>query len=181
MSHANAETLAAYWLGDLPEEDALALEEHLFVCEECTARSARMAALPRALAFAVPPVVSSAEAARLERLDARVQRARVAAGGRAVADFSNGVEAQLVVLEADLRGATSVDVTLHTPDGTALWKREAVPFDAEAGTITIACRDYYVANALFPRLISLHVEAESDGKRKSLGIFEIDHIPPPPV
>ena len=41
MSHPSAETLAAYWLGDLPEADAVALEEHLFSCERCEAASAR--------------------------------------------------------------------------------------------------------------------------------------------
>jgi hypothetical protein len=178
MSHVNAETLAAYWLGDLAEADALAVEEHLFGCEPCTAQSARMAALPRALAFAVPPVVSSAEAQRLERLDSRIRRTVIAPGGRAVADFSSGVTAQLVVLEADLRGAASVDVTLCTRDGTPLRKQEGVPFDAQAGTITIACRDYYATGAPFPLEVTLLVEAATEGGRKPLGKFDIDHIPP---
>lgn len=180
MSHASTETLAAYWLGDLPEDETLALEEHLFACEQCTAQSARMAALPRALAFAVLPVVSSAEAVRLERLDARIRRSVIGPGGRALADFSSGVTAQLVVLETDLRGATSVDVTLCTRDGTPLREQKAVPFDAEAGTITIACRDYYTTGDL-PLEITLRVEAATAGGRKTLGDFEIDHIPPPAV
>lgn len=178
MSHASAEALAAYWLGDLPEAEALALEEHLFGCEQCTAQSARMAALPRAIAFAVPPVVSSAEGARLQRLDARVRREVIAPGGRGVADFSGGAPAQIMVLAANLAGATSVDVTMCTRDGTPLVERKGVPFDAGAGTITIACRDYYVRERVFPLEITMRVEATTDGGRRSLGNFDIDHIPP---
>src|SRR4051795_12414461 len=99
MSHPNTETLAAYWLGDLAGDDALAFEGHVFGCADCTAASARMAALPRALAFAVQPVVDSRLAARLLALDPRARRVVVGAGGRAVVDFSGGAEAQLVVFQ----------------------------------------------------------------------------------
>jgi anti-sigma factor RsiW len=178
MSHASAETLAAYWLGELAEQDALALEDHFFECDTCTAQSARMAVLPRALAFAVPPVVSSADAARLLTLDARIRRTEITPGGLGIADFSGGAEAQLLVLKADLSGATQVDVTLFSRDGTQLLEREAVPFDAHAGTITVACRGYYLKQGGIPLQITVRVEAAVDGGRRSLGTFDIDHIPP---
>lgn len=176
MSHPNREVLAAYWLGELPEVDELALEEHLFSCEPCTAESARMAALPRALALAVAPVISAAEAARLQALDARIARTHVAPGARGVADFSAGAPAQLIVLEAELADAEQVEITLCARDGTPLAPRRPVPFDAQAGTIIVACRDYYLGQ--FPLEITLKVEAIAAGKRRDAGAFELDHIPP---
>lgn len=178
MSHPNREVLAAYWLGDLPEADALALEEHLFACEPCTAESARMAALPRALSLAVPPALTKAESLRLRALDARIAETHIASGGRGVADFSGGAPAQLIVLEADLTGAEQVEMTMRTRDGALLVPSLPVSFDAEAGTVIIACRDYYVTNAQFPLEITIHVEAISAGKRRPAGVFELDHIPP---
>jgi hypothetical protein len=178
MSHPSAEMLAAYWLGELAEADALALEEHSFGCAPCTAASARMAALPRALAFAVPPVITTAEGARLQALDPRVVRTRIAAGSRGVADFSRGAQAQLIVLEADVRGAQSVEVTLCARDGTPLIAPMLAPFDAEAGTITVACRDYYLKDPAFPLEITLQVEVVAEGKRRPVVTFEIDHILP---
>jgi anti-sigma factor RsiW len=176
MSHAKAETLAAYWLAELPEAEQLALEDHLFACEQCTAASARMAALPRALAFAVPPVITTAEGQRLQALDARIQRTCIAPGGRGVADFSKGAEAQLMVLEAELRGAERVEIVLCTRDGTVLMPPEPAPFDAEAGTIIVACRSFYLANGSIPLEITLQVEAITAGERRTVGHFEIDHV-----
>lgn len=178
MSHPSAETLAAYWLGELPEADLRALEEHLFACEPCTAANARMAALPRALAFAVPPLITTAEAARLQALDPRIVRTKVASGGRGVADFSKGAEAQLMVLQADLRGADQVEVTLCARDGTPLIPPRGAPFDAEAGTVTVACRAHYLANGTFPLEITLQLEAISEGERRPVGTFDIDHVLP---
>jgi hypothetical protein len=178
MSHPSSETLAAYWLGELPEADLLTLEDHVFGCAACTAASARMAALPRALTFAVQPVVNSALAARLLALDPNARRIAVGAGGLAVVDFSGGAEAQLVVFESDLRSATQVDVTLCARDGTPLLQRTAVPFDAEAGTVIIACRRHYLNVGDFPLEITLRVDATADGQKRSLGSFDIDHILP---
>jgi hypothetical protein len=181
MSHPSTETLAAYWMRELPEADLLTLEEHLFTCERCEALSARMAALPRALAFAVPPIVTDAQAARLLALDPRARKVSVVPGGRAVADFSGGAEAQLVALTSDLRDATQVDVTLCTRDGTPLIAAKDVPFDSASGTVLIACRAHYVSGGQFPLEITLRVEAMAGGVRRSVGAFEIDHIPPAPV
>jgi anti-sigma factor RsiW len=177
MSHVGSETLAAYWLGDLSEADVLLLEDHIFGCALCTAASARMAALPRALAFAVRPIVTTSDGARLLSLDPRARRVVVAPGGRAVVDFSGGAEAQLVAFESDLRGVNQVDVTMYTRDGTALVESTNVPFDTEAGTITIACRSHYLKGGQFPLEVTIGVEATADGLRRSLGSFDIDHIP----
>ena len=178
MSHPSAETLAAYWLGDLPEADAVALEEHLFSCERCEAASARMAALPRALAFAVPPLITTAEAGRLLALDPRIVRTPIAPGGRGVADFSKGAEAQIMVLEADVQGAEQVEVTLCARDGTPLMPARVAPFDSALGTVTVACRGFYLAAGMFPLEITLQVEVISQGERRPAGTFDIDHVPP---
>lgn len=178
MSHPNADALAEYWLGDLSQTEMEALENHLFSCQECTTANARMAALPRALAFAVQPVISSAEAARLQSLDDRVLRTVVTPGGRGIADFSSGVEAQLVVLQGDLTGASRVDVTLCTRDGTPFLERQDVPFDSEAGTVTIACRSHYLTDGQLPLAVSVRVSAITDAGTRSVGTFDIDHIAP---
>lgn len=177
MSHPSAQTLAAYWLGDLGEADAFALEDHVFVCDDCTTASARMAALPRALALAVRPVVDAQLAARLLALDPRARCVQVGVGGRAVLDFSGGAEAQLVAFEADLRGVTRVDLTMTSRAGAPLMEAPDVTFDAEAGTVIIACRAHYLNSGL-PLEVTLRVDVTADGQTRSLGTFDIDHIAP---
>jgi anti-sigma factor RsiW len=49
--------LTGYAVGDLPETEAAALEEHLFSCADCSARAAELDGLVRAIA----PAVRSAE------------------------------------------------------------------------------------------------------------------------
>jgi hypothetical protein len=178
MNHPSAEQLAAYWLGELPEADAQALEEHVFACGVCTAASARMAALPRAIAVAVRAIVSTADAARIKARDPLVRRVVVAAGERAIVDFSAGAHAQLVAFQTDLQGVTRVDVRLSSLDGETITVEEDVPFDSEAGTITIACRVHFATAGQFPLEVSLHAEAIRGGLRHSLGSIVLDHILP---
>ena len=177
MSHPTRETLAAYWLGDLPEAEALALEEHLFGCEACDGQSARMAALPRALSFALPPVVSTEQAAQLVTRDARISRTEIAPGGRGVADFSSGAEAQLMVLKTDLKDVQQVDATLCTRDGTPLLQAAAIPFDPATGSVIIACRAYYLTGG-FPLELRVRLEGRAGDERRPLGEFDIDHVLP---
>lgn len=49
--------LTDYAAGELPEADAAAIEDHLFSCDDCTARAAEFEALTRA----IRPAVRSAE------------------------------------------------------------------------------------------------------------------------
>ena len=42
-------TLVDYWFGDLPPEKEAAFEEHLFGCDECTAKLEELAALGAAV------------------------------------------------------------------------------------------------------------------------------------
>jgi hypothetical protein len=71
-----------------------------------------------------------------------------------------------------------VDVTLCARDGAALLESTDVPFDAQAGTLTIACRAHYLKQDRFPLAVTLRVEATIGGVRRSLGSFDLDHIPP---
>ncbi|HEX2679160.1 MAG TPA: hypothetical protein VHM19_21065 [Polyangiales bacterium] len=137
-----------------------------------------MAALPRALAFAVPPVVTREQAARLQQLDARIQRVVVPPGGHGVADFSSGVPAQLIVLAAAAPGAVSVNITLCARDGTPVRTKEAVPFDAASGEVIVACRDYYVMDETLPRAATFQVEATGPGGERTTRKFDVDHVLP---
>jgi anti-sigma factor RsiW len=65
-------TLVDYWAGEQDELATVALEEHLFGCADCTATSARVAAVTEALRAAIPPVISRRRVDQLRAHGTRV-------------------------------------------------------------------------------------------------------------
>ena len=83
-------TLVDYWAGELDEAETAALEEHLFGCADCTATSARVAAVTEAVREALPPVVSRARVDRLRARGLRVRENAFRPDERSEVDFTRG-------------------------------------------------------------------------------------------
>ncbi len=139
----SVDTLAAYWSGDLAEDRQDALEEHLFACAACSARSGRMAAVVQLLRATIPPVVSAARVERMAAQGVRLRTTEVPPGAAVTVVFSREVDLLVHRLRADLADAQRVDCEVCGGDGTRLFLLEQVPFDRQRGEVLIACQRHY--------------------------------------
>src|SRR5262245_62747981 len=120
------EALVALWMGELPDPEAAALEEHLFACDECALASERLAKLVAGLRERIPPVISHAFRARLVAKGMRVCNTPVQPNRVARARFAPDVDLLVHVLMADLSLAERVDVECISEDGISRFLFEHV-------------------------------------------------------
>jgi len=141
VSHPAFAELVELWCGDAPDADAL--EDHVFACDACAAAYTRLGAACEALRAVIPPVISHAHRDRIAAAGARIRLTPVDAGVDAEAVFATDVDLLVHVLKNDLSRAERVDLTLIVGDGSRELAFEAIPFDARAGEVLIACQRHY--------------------------------------
>jgi putative zinc finger protein len=176
MSHLSEENAAAYWLGDLGEEDQAALEEHIFSCEACGPALGTMASLILGLRDLVPTVVTETMVQRLNERGIRLRVTQVAPGQHVAVEFSRDVDMLIHVLSADLSGVGRVDLELESLDGRRLLAVEHVPFDVASGRVQVACQRHYLPH--FPADMNMRLVAVGGEGRRELGVYRIDHVIP---
>jgi anti-sigma factor RsiW len=140
-------TLVDYWAGDLAAAETGALDEHLFSCTECTAASARVAAVTEAVRGVLPPVVSRLQIERLRDRGARVHENAFLPGDRREVVFRSDVDLLIHRLGGlDLSGADRVGFRITSEStGALIADVEAAPFDPAEGAVLVACQHHYVA------------------------------------
>ena len=138
-------TLVDYWAGDLNDAETAVVDEHLFGCADCTAASARVAAVAQALRSAIPPVVLRSAVERMRARGARIRENGFAPGDRREVEFAADAELLIHRLGGlDLTGAERVDLRITAESTGALVSAvEAVPFDPAEGAVFIACQRHY--------------------------------------
>lgn len=163
------ETLVDYWAGDLEAEDTDAVDEHLMGCERCSATSARIAALGRAVRALLPPIVSAADVAALRARGVRLRENPCIAGERREAVFEPDLEILLHRLGGlDLSRAERVQVVISVEEtGEVIVDEASVPFERGSGEVLIACQRHF---DVFPPTTVFDVRAfgpsgEMDAKR----------------
>lgn len=183
--HAGPETLVAYWLGELPQAEAQALEEHLFACAHCTRRLEALAALGSGIRAAVSggrlhAIISRGFLEQMRAQGLRVREYQVEPGGRVECTMAAEDDAVVSRVRAPLAGVKRLD---------ALWRIEAggrvealriedVPFDPASGEVLqlplapIRLRKMPAHTATM-RLVSV----EDQGERE-LGEYVFAHTPP---
>lgn len=138
------ETLVALWSGDLPAEDADAVEAHLFSCDSCSEACERLGQLVTGLRELIPPVISHAHRDRLVAAGTRIRHTPVQPGVDAEAGFAPDIDLLVHVLRGDLARAERVDVELMDPrTQVAHLQFQGVPFDPGAGEVLIACQRHF--------------------------------------
>jgi anti-sigma factor RsiW len=152
-------TLVDYWFGDLPREEEAAFEEHLFGCDECTAKVAQLVALGGAVRAAwregaVRAVISHALFDVMKGQGLRLREYPMAPGGR-------------------------VNCTIAASDDfvvTDAGRFEDVPFDAAAGEVLMCPAPAALKRrGAFTHSVSL-VAVEDAGERV-LGEYTFFHSP----
>jgi len=170
------ETLVAWWTGDLPDDEAARVEEHVFACDACADASARLAKLATGVRELLPPIISHARRDRLVAEGARIRVTRVEPGVDARAVFGHDVDLLVHALRADLSRAERVDVEIVLQERGVSTVWEAVPFDAASGEVLICCQRHFRHLSADGPVFRLYaVEA---GERRAVGDYFVLHIWP---
>jgi hypothetical protein len=171
--HPGPERFADYLAGLLGDPEAEELEEHLFACDSCAIESGKLAGLAAAIRNAVPPVLSSARFAELER-EGRIEAVNPMSPGEVVeVRYPSGDKLLVHRLGgSDLRQARRVDVTLLDRTGRAVSRFDDVPFDPARGEVLVACQRHFAD--LFPHDTLFRVEVVL-GERREESSYTILH------
>lgn len=136
------ENLVAWWLGELPEAEAEAIEEHLFACALCTRRLEVLAALGSGIRAAVSGGMLQAmiskgflEAMRAQGL--RVREYQLEPGGRVECTMTAEDDAVVSRVRAPLAGVKRLDALWRIEAGGRVeeLRAEDVPFDPASGEV----------------------------------------------
>jgi hypothetical protein len=171
--------LLAWWLDELPEAQAQELEEHLFSCDECSARlrellelrdSVRRALLDGRFATAVTPEFLR----QLKESGLRIREYRVPLGGSVACTVAPEDDLVVSRLEAPLAGVRQLDLIFD--DGGTQHRAAHIPFDAGANEVTVIppvalIRKWGVAT-LRMRLVAVNLGAE-----RVIGEYTFNHTP----
>jgi hypothetical protein len=168
------ELLADYFARALGRDEADQIDAHVFECDRCAQLYEAAGALPAALHRMIAPVISPERLAALLASGAGVRAVPVAPGVPAVVEFTPGIDFLIFRLQADLAGASRVDVETSDAEIGPLLAIEGVPWDAERGEVLVACqRHYMTGNARF--VMRVRVYAEIAGTRREVGEYVVDH------
>ncbi len=154
-------------------EDDDEVEAHVLACDECAARFAELASLPAALRERVRAggalmVVSPLLLDHLEAAGLVSRRYVLAPGGTVPCTVSASDVYSLVTLEAELAGASRVDLVRTGGRFTD------IPFDSRAGRVYLVTPSAYVRTLPTAPIPFRLVAVERDGDR-TLGEYTLDH------
>jgi hypothetical protein len=169
-----AERIIALVLGELPEADADAVEEHLLGCAGCSAYADWLGALGdgvRALSRAgrIELVATVSLVGRLDADGLPMRRYHLRPGEIVPCSIADETY-NLVQLDADLTGAGQVDSELRGPGGVLLQRLEDIPYDPSAGSVFVVARGDQI-RALPSLLMTIRLFSGD----RVLGEYRLDH------
>jgi hypothetical protein len=143
-SSISSERLAELWLGDLPEQDALELEDHVFVCTVCDASLRRFAAIGQGVRIVeamrhVPPLLTKEQLSDLRARGLRLEVEHLEPGATSMRAVDPSLDGLAWFLHAELAGVQRVSLELCRPDGTRILFFAEPPVDREASAVILAC------------------------------------------
>ena len=175
MTCPSLETVAAWLLGDLTDEEGSAFEEHYFGCEACFDRAERMQGLILKLETALAPILTANRLATLETRRGSLPTVHVQPGESGTVRLGGTHSLAVWALHCELAGVTRVDFEAQRETGEALFTFRDVPFDAERGQVLLPCHvHYYRVPSAPPRFFARLNARDSSGSRP-LGEYLLNH------
>ncbi len=134
------EALLDYWIHATPANEVDAIEEHLFSCDDCSARLAAMSSLGAGLSAVVrrghfEGVVSRSLLNRIQRDGVQVRFYSLSPGERVPCAAFPGDDLLVLALRADLSGSESVTLSLTNVDDTVVGQAADIPVGRGDGEI----------------------------------------------
>lgn len=174
------DTLAAYYLGELPPQRETLIEEHLFACAHCTGQLEEIAALAAGVRAAVKEgrislVASSPFVEAMKRAGLSLREYRLDPGGSVNCTIRADDDAVVSRLHAPLAGVQRLDV-VSISSGEAEVRLTDIPFDAQTGEVLMIPSAAWLktmpAFAMHLRLIAVGEKGE-----QPIGEYLFNHSP----
>jgi hypothetical protein len=176
QTRLSVDELVDYFAGDLPASDSERIDLHLLSCSDCTARASALAPLLTALREHIPYVISTAGLQALERRHLRIARGEARAGARNLVPFPDGADLLVIKLAAPLSEVTHLDCELRTPDGHPILAIPEAPFDAQEGSVQLACQRHFLERfAATPEFTITLYRTGVAGPRVPIAEYTIHH------
>ncbi len=139
-----ADELARFWLGDLEEREATALEEHVFECTACHEVLHGLEAIGTGVRVAMsfdrlPPLPTPERLADLRASGMRLVVLNLAPGDVVTRHMDLATDGIVYLLHAALTTVTQVDLEICSPTGEPFLVVPGVPFDRTKGEVVLAC------------------------------------------
>lgn len=176
----DAALLADYWLAVLPKSEEEAVEEHLFVCDECGARLQEAIALAEAIRNlarqgSLLMVVSDTFLRRIAEEGLHVREYAPPVGGSIACTVTSEDDFLIGRLNADLSGAKQVDLSLCDERGMERLRLADIPFDSEASSVAFQQSITYAKAAPSETMIARLVTFDAAGGERMLGEYTFRH------
>jgi len=143
-NHADHPTsdLLAYWLDELDEAGAQAVEEHLFACDACGAQLRGLIQLGSAVRKALltgrfGTVVTPSFIRRLQDAGARLREYHLEPGGSVNCTLAPDDDLVVSHLRVDMSGVRQVDLLIDDENGALLHRARHVAFDPASSEVTV--------------------------------------------
>jgi hypothetical protein len=145
------ETMVAYWLGDLPEQDEWKAEEHYLGCQQCADQLFRLAGVAAALrawhrSGRGQVVVTEAALAALRAAGQQLLELRLTAGQTPNQPFPPEIDFVVARLAGDLAAVERLDLELSSGDGLPFYSVRDAPFDPASGEVLVLCERHLAAS-----------------------------------
>jgi hypothetical protein len=178
-AHVDVDTLVDYWIGEIGDDLAQAVDEHLLACDDCGMQLDAVIALAGGVreAFAaghVEACVSAAFVAHLVERGVRVREYRVPRNGRVNCGVAPDDDLLVSRFQAPLEGVRRVDAVMRVGD-VEHWRHD-VPFDAACGEVLFAPK---LADVRAQPMHDVHVRllAVDDTGTREIGHYTLHHRP----
>lgn len=168
------EACRSYFAGDLPEEEAAKLEDHVFECDACARVFDREGAMALALRAQIPPVISHDRLVALQRAGLVVKKHVIPPGPTVDVTFSPELSLLVNALAVSADDAERLDLTIADGSGQLIAEIPGVPFDRGSGEVLIACQRHY--EEAFPPLVRFELTAVKGNERRSVGAYAVNHL-----
>lgn len=176
-----AQTLTAYWLGELGDLAESEIEEHLFSCAKCTERLYALARIGEGIkkvtrAGNVRAILTAPFIERLQTLGMRVREYRVHAGGSVMCTITPEDDMVVAHLHAPLLGTQRLDLLVHDVTDDTRVRIEDVAFDPSADEVVMLSNTAHLRQL---GVVTLQVQllAVDRERERVLGEYTFNHSP----
>ncbi|HWA38807.1 MAG TPA: zf-HC2 domain-containing protein [Burkholderiales bacterium] len=178
------ETLAGWWLGELPASEAERVEAHFFACAHCAGRAEWLAALSEGVRVALRSgafgmAVSAPFVEEMKRAGLRLREYRNDPGGRLNCTMAADDDAVVSRLRAPLAGVKRLDMVqrVEVPGAPALEIRlDDVPFDPASGEVLLVLPPAALKK-MPAHTASMRLFAVGGQEARLLGEYTFSHTP----
>jgi hypothetical protein len=173
-------TLVALWTHELSDEEAAAVDEHLFGCDACAAASEQLGAMLSSMGGLVPPVLTAAQRDAYLAAGKKLVEITFDPGQRGEAFFARELDLMVLRLRGDVATAERVDLEILDGNGQTFIALEHVPFDASRGEVLVACQQHFrYMDDGFVGEPEFRLTAHEGGTSRRVGSYIIKHVWPP--